>query len=76
MLSQVYHPCQTAHPMLSPEWGTLLASLQLDFEPLITTPWAWPLSQFSFHVTVCLFSPYFSMRILWERMLKALLKSE
>ena len=38
-------------------WGPLLVTgLQLDFVPLITTLWAWPFSQFSIHVSVCMIS--------------------
>ncbi|KAK4811148.1 hypothetical protein QYF61_019779 [Mycteria americana] len=65
-------------PSIDP-WGTPhVTGFHLDFVPLITTPWARTFSQFSIHLAVCSSSPYinsFSMRILWERVSKAFLKS-
>lgn len=56
-------------PSIDP-WGTLPATgFQLDFMPLITTLWAWPISQFLVHLPVCSSSLYFSsfpVRILWK----------
>jgi len=65
-------------PSVDP-WSTLLITgLQLDFMPLITVPWAQPFRQFSIRLAVCSPSPCFrgfSVRILWQTVLKALLKS-
>lgn len=47
-----------------------LTVLQQDFMLPIMMPWAWQFSQFSTHFTLRL-----SMRILWETLFKALLKS-
>ncbi|KAK4831797.1 hypothetical protein QYF61_019227 [Mycteria americana] len=55
----------------------VVTGFQLDFVPPITTLWAWLFSQFS-HLTVCSNSPYsfsFSVRIWWETVSKAFLKS-
>jgi len=50
----------------------------LDFMSLITTAWSWQVSQFSVHFTVHLAKPYLislSVRMLWETVSNALLKS-
>ncbi|KAK1197403.1 TENS3 protein, partial [Pygoscelis papua] len=60
-------------------WGIMLVTcLLVDLVQLITSLWAQPFSQFSIHLTVHLSNPCFVslfMRMLWETMIKALLKS-
>lgn len=48
-------------PIILTPWSTLLVTgIQLDFAPLITTFWAWLLSQLSIHQVFLSTSPYYS----------------
>lgn len=63
-------------PKDQPQGKPLEAGLQLDFMLLITTVWAWQFRQpTSLPTYLNLYFVSLSMRVLWETVLKALLKS-